>query len=52
MHYRSPLGEILLSADESGLTGLWFEEQKYFAQNLPLEHTEKKTPFLKKQSIG
>lgn len=48
MHYRSPLGEILLAADESGLTGLWFEEQKYFAQNLPLEVTEQKTPVLEK----
>ena len=48
MHYRSPLGEILLAADESGLTGLWFEEQKYFAQNLPLEVTKQKTPVLEK----
>ena len=23
--YKSPLGEILLAADEIGLTGLWFE---------------------------
>ena len=23
-HYESPLGEILLAADETGLTGLWF----------------------------
>lgn len=29
--YKSPLGEILLAADEIGLTGLWFEGQKYFA---------------------
>ncbi len=29
-HYRSPLGDILLAADEIGLTGLWFEGQKYF----------------------
>ena len=27
----SPLGEILLSADEVGLTGLWFVGQKHFA---------------------
>ena len=25
MHYNSPLGRILLAADEEGLTGLWFE---------------------------
>ena len=30
-HYASPLGDILLAADEIGLTGLWFEGQKYFA---------------------
>ena len=24
-HYKSPLGGILLAADEVGLTGLWFE---------------------------
>ena len=24
-HESSPLGDILLAADEAGLTGLWFE---------------------------
>ena len=33
-HYDSPLGRILLAADERGLTGLWFEGQKYFARTL------------------
>ena len=33
--YKSKLGSILLSADEIGLTGLWFEGQKYFANTLP-----------------
>ena len=33
-HYQSPLGNILLAADEQGLTGLWFEGQKYYAQGL------------------
>ena len=33
--YQSPLGDILLAADEIGLTGLWFEGQKYFANTLP-----------------
>ncbi len=23
--YRSPIGDILLAADDVGLTGLWFE---------------------------
>ena len=33
--YDSPLGEILLAADEQGLTGLWFVGQKYFPAALP-----------------
>ena len=30
--YKSKLGDILLAADAIGLTGLWFEGQKYFAR--------------------
>ena len=37
--YGSPLGDILLAADEVGLIGLWFEGQKYFASTLPAAHT-------------
>ena len=50
-HYCSPLGNILLSADAlNRLTGLWFEEQKYFAPHLDLdkEHKERETPLLEK----
>ena len=47
-HYESPLGGILLAADEVGLTGLWFDGQKYFARDLPAEHTEQNTPLLLK----
>lgn len=43
-HYRSPLGAVLLAADEIGLTGLWFEGQKYFALHLDKEHKEKELP--------
>ena len=46
-HYSSPLGTILLAADEIGLTGLWFEGQKYFALYLDKEHEEKELPVLK-----
>lgn len=42
--YRSPLGGILMAADEIGLTGLWFEGQKYFALNLDKEHEERALP--------
>ena len=43
-HYESPLGRILLAADEEGLTGLWFEGQKYFARSLRNEQEEKEIP--------
>ena len=45
-HYDSPLGGILLAADESGLTGLWFDGQKFFARDLPAERVEQNTPAL------
>ena len=45
-YYASPLGGILLAADEQGLTGLWFDGAKYFAANLPEEYEEKSTPIL------
>ena len=44
--YKSPLGEILLAADEIGLTGLWFEGQKYFANTLPAKHIPQETEIL------
>ena len=46
--YRSPIGDILLAADEIGLTGLWFEGQKYFALHLDKEHEEKELPLFEK----
>ena len=45
-HYDSPLGGILLAADETGLTGLWFDGQKFFARDLPAERVEQNTPAL------
>ena len=47
-HYRSSIGNILLAADEIGLTGLWFEGQKYFALHLDKEHEEKEIPIFEK----
>lgn len=46
MHYDSPLGSILLAADEVGLTGLWFEREGHFAENLVPEHREGETSIL------
>ena len=40
--YKSPLGEILLAADEIGLTGLWFEGQKYYMDKIIEDFEEKK----------
>ena len=40
-HYCSPIGDILLAADDIGLTGLWFEGQKYFALYPDKAHEEK-----------
>lgn len=40
-NYLSPLGSITLAGNGRELTGLWFDGQKYFAANLPKEHTVK-----------
>ena len=44
--YDSPLEGILLAADDVGLTGLWFDGQKYFARDLSDERIEQETPVL------
>lgn len=43
--FISPLGEILIAADEKGLTGLWFKDQKYFALTLK-DPVEMETPVI------
>ena len=42
--YNSPLGGITLAANNEGLTGLWFDGQKYFGDNLPAVCEEKMLP--------
>ena len=44
--YKSLIGDILLAADEIGLTGLWFEGQKYFANTLPEDYVPQETKVL------
>ena len=44
--YSSELGDILLAADDIGLTGLWFFGQSYFADTLPTEQIAQETPIL------
>ena len=42
--YTSPLGNMLIAADEIGITGIWFEKQKYYASSLSKEREAAKTP--------
>ena len=44
--YNSQLGKILLAADDAGLTGIWFDGEKYFAQHLEEQHEKKNTSIL------
>lgn len=46
-HYNSPIGGILLAADDIGLTGLWFDGEKYYCDNLDKEHCEKETAIIR-----
>ena len=43
-HYQSPMGAMLLAADLEGLTGAWFQGQKYFARGLNQESEEQDLP--------
>lgn len=45
--YQSPLGEILLACDDEGLTGLWFDREKYYALSLDPDHEERETDVLR-----
>ena len=40
-HYCSLLGGITISAKNNQITGLWFDDQKYFGSTLPENYTEK-----------
>ena len=42
--YRSPFGGITLASDGETIAGLWFDGQKYYAENLPEEREEKDAP--------
>ncbi len=44
--YASPLGDMLLACDRTGLTGVWFAGQRYFGRGLPENAEEKATPVL------
>lgn len=44
--YQSPLGELFMAADDTGLTGIWFDGGKYYAEGLETGHEEKEIPAL------
>ena len=45
-HYLSPLGKLLLAADDVGLTGLWFvENQKHMGEGLSVNAVERPSLF-------
>ena len=43
-YYQSPLGRIILASDGLFLVGLWFDRQKYYADDLSKETKEKNLP--------
>ena len=47
-HYTSPLGGITLASDGAALTGLWFDDQKYFGDTLTEEYEETNLPVFAK----
>ena len=42
--YTSPVGGITLASNGTQLSGLWFDGQKYFGDNLRGEYQEKDLP--------
>ena len=40
-HYYSPPGGITMASDDTALIGLWFDGQKYFADSITEQYTEK-----------
>lgn len=42
--YNSPLGAMTAASDGTAITGLWFDDQKYFAAGLSQEYEEKILP--------
>ena len=44
--YQSPVGEILLAADDIGVVGVWFKDEKYYAYCLDKENESRETPVI------
>lgn len=48
--YHSPVGSVTLSSDDTSLTGLWFDGQKYFGSTLEQDTQEKPLPIFQQAS--
>lgn len=42
--YQSPIGEIFLTADKIGLTGLWFDTEKFYTDSFEKGYEKKEVP--------
>lgn len=46
-YYKSPLGKLLIIADDQAIKGVWFEGQKYYAKGYHLDQiSERLTPLI------
>ncbi len=50
--YDSPLGAITIACDGEAITGLWFDDQRYFGCALPETYEEKPSSPLLKEAAG
>lgn len=46
VYRNSPLGDITVGCSDTGLNGLWFENQKYIDKTMPKDRQEKITPLI------
>lgn len=46
-YYQSPIGEMMIASDGKYITGLWIQNQKYYASALEKEYCEEEVPVLK-----
>lgn len=49
--YHSPLGKMIMASDGERLTGLWFDDQKYFALHLSSDAVYSELPVFDKTKL-
>ena len=42
--YNSPIGKIIITADETSLTGVWFSDGKFYDRRIETEYEKRKLP--------